>query len=62
MVWQRQRHEQRHCSRLINAGSLSVSAAISGTGALALRGSGTLALTGNNSYSGGTTVSNGTLP
>jgi autotransporter-associated beta strand protein len=34
---------------------------ISGTGALAQAGSGTLILTGNNTYTGGTTISTGTL-
>ena len=44
-----------------HSGSLTVGAAIDGTGAVTLRGGGTLTVTGNNSYSGGTTVSNGTL-
>ena len=44
-----------------NSGNLTVSATISGTGAVTLLGGGTLTVTGNNSYSGGTTVSNGTL-
>ncbi len=41
--------------------SLTVSNALSGSGAVVQQGSGTLVLTGTNSYSGGTTVSAGTL-
>jgi autotransporter-associated beta strand protein len=40
------------------SGNLTVSAPITGTGAVTLRGGGTLALAGNNAYSGGTIVSN----
>jgi len=46
---------------LNSSGNSTVSAAISGTGAVTLAGSGTVTLTGNNTYSGGTTVNNGTL-
>ncbi len=41
--------------------NLMVSNAVSGTGSLALAGSGTVALTAANAYTGGTTISNGTL-
>jgi autotransporter-associated beta strand protein len=41
--------------------NVTVSTAISGTGALTQVGSGTLILTGNNAYTGGTTISAGTL-
>jgi autotransporter-associated beta strand protein len=41
--------------------ALTVANAISGTGALRQIGSGTTILTGNNNYSGGTTISAGTL-
>jgi RHS repeat-associated protein len=41
--------------------SPTYSAAISGTGGVTQKGSGTLTLTGNNSYSGATTISAGTL-
>ncbi len=41
--------------------SLTVSAAITGTGTLAKQGVGTLILTGTNDYSGPTTISGGTL-
>ncbi len=43
------------------ASSLSVAGAVSGTGSLTLAGSGTLILEGDNTYSGGTTVEDGTL-
>ena len=44
-----------------NGFTLAQNGAISGTGALVKIGDGTLALGGSNSYSGGTTVNNGTL-
>ena len=40
---------------------MTFSGVISGTGALVQAGSGTLILTGNNTYTGGTTISTGTL-
>ncbi|PKP72192.1 MAG: hypothetical protein CVT83_01215, partial [Alphaproteobacteria bacterium HGW-Alphaproteobacteria-5] len=43
------------------AGDGTFAGAISGTGSLEKTGAGTLTLTGSNSYSGGTTVSDGTL-
>jgi len=45
----------------INGGQLTISGAMSGTGALTKAGSSILRLTGSNSYTGGTTVNNGTL-
>jgi autotransporter-associated beta strand protein len=39
----------------------TVSGTISGTGALVKNGSGSIALSGNNTYSGGTTISTGTI-
>ena len=49
----------------ISVGSLNAtttySGTLSGTGSLALSGTGTLSLTGTNTYTGGTTVSSGTL-
>ena len=44
-----------------SSGNSTVSAVISGTGALTLVNSGALTLTGNNIYSGGTTINKGTL-
>ena len=44
-----------------NGNDTTVSSGISGTGALVKSGSGTLTLTGANSYTGGTTISTGTL-
>jgi len=44
-----------------NGQSGTVSASLSGTGALSKTTAGTLAVTGSNSYSGGTTVSSGSL-
>ncbi|MEW9573470.1 autotransporter domain-containing protein [Rhodanobacter sp. Si-c] len=44
-----------------NTADTTVAGNISGTGSLAQRGSGTLILTGINTYTGGTTISNGTL-
>ena len=41
--------------------AVTFSGVISGTGALVQAGSGTLILTGNNTYTGGTTISTGTL-
>ncbi|MEI4484339.1 autotransporter-associated beta strand repeat-containing protein, partial [Phyllobacterium sp. CCNWLW11] len=41
--------------------TFTVSQALNGTGAFSKQGAGTLALIGNNSYSGGTTISGGTL-
>ncbi len=41
--------------------AVTFSGAISGTGSLVQSGSGTLILTGNNTHSGGTTISSGTL-
>ncbi len=47
---------------IANAGNtFTVAQVLSGTGALTKTGAGTLALTGANSYSGGTTISAGTL-
>jgi fibronectin-binding autotransporter adhesin len=43
------------------SGTLTVGGVISGTGALINDGSGTVILANNNSYSGGTTINNGTL-
>jgi autotransporter-associated beta strand protein len=44
-----------------NGYNVTVAGAISGTGSLAKCGTGTLTLSGSNSYSGGTTISAGTL-
>ena len=44
-----------------SSGNSTVGAVISGTGAVTLANSGTVTLTGNNTYSGGTTISKGTL-
>ena len=44
-----------------NPATQTYSGAISGTGSVVKSGAGTLTLTGNNSYSGGTTISAGTL-
>jgi autotransporter-associated beta strand protein len=44
-----------------SAGNSTVSAIISGTGAITLANSGTVTLTGNNTYSGGTAINKGTL-
>ena len=46
---------------LSSPASLTLAGVISGSGSLAQSGSGTLILTGTNSYSGGTTISAGTL-
>jgi autotransporter-associated beta strand protein len=46
---------------VLGTGSLLVSGAVSGTGALTQTGPGMLTLGGSNSYSGGTTISAGTL-
>ena len=43
------------------SGSQSSAANISGTGALSKSGTGSLTFSGNNSYTGGTTINNGTL-
>jgi autotransporter-associated beta strand protein len=43
------------------SGNSTAGAVISGTGALTLAGSGTVSLAGNNTYSGGTSVSKGSL-
>ena len=44
-----------------SSGNSTVSAVISGTGAVTLANSGTVTLTGNNTYSGGTAINKGTL-
>ena len=44
-----------------NISALALTGVISGTGSLALSGGGTTALSADNSYSGGTTLTNGTL-
>ncbi len=41
--------------------TFALSASLSGNGTLTLNGNGTLSLSGNSTYSGGTTISNGTL-
>jgi len=50
-----------HALTLTGAYNTTVSGAVSGSGSLIKTGSGTLALSGANSYSGGTTLSAGTL-
>ncbi len=45
----------------INAGTLAVGGAVSGTGSLTLIGSGMFVMTGSSTYAGGTTLSGGTL-
>jgi CSLREA domain-containing protein len=50
-----------HQIQTSNGSGLTISGAISGTGALQIIGSNTVILSGSNSYTGGTTISNGTL-